>query len=78
MAGFRICILGSCFGSSFILSETKEKDGSWIYVVGFSKDKKINIQDYFKLEKPLPDEDGYSFMAVKDLDLIVSVVPSTI
>ena len=52
------------------LSEKEEEDGSWTYRFGFANDSKVNPQKHFNLKEPLPDDEGYTFMAVKDLDLI--------
>lgn len=52
------------------LSEKEGEDGSWTYVFGFSNDTKVNTQKHFGLKVPLPDDEGYKFMAVKDLDMI--------
>jgi hypothetical protein len=53
------------------LKEWKDKDGAWMYLVGFSNEKNINIQEYFNLKEPLSQEQ--QFMSVKDYDLIFKV-----
>lgn len=52
------------------LSEKNEKDGNSIIVMGFSNDKSINVQEYFKLDKPLPKETEFEFEDVQDLDIL--------
>ncbi len=52
------------------LSEKEEDDGSWTHNFGFANDSKVDPQKHFKLKDPLPDEDGFKFMAVKNLDMI--------
>ena len=52
------------------LSEKEEEDGSWTYRFGFANDSKIDPQKHFRLKEPLPEDEGYTFMAVKDLDMI--------
>lgn len=52
------------------LSEKEEDDGSWTHNFGFSNDSKVDPQKHFKLKDPLPDDDGFKFVAVKDFDLI--------
>jgi hypothetical protein len=52
------------------LSEKEEDDGSWTYRFGFANDSKANPQKHFNLTEPLPDDEGYTFMAVKDFDMI--------
>ena len=52
------------------LSEKQEDDGSWTYRFGFANDSKVKVQKHFNLKEPLPDDDGYTFMAVKNLDMI--------
>jgi len=52
------------------LKEWEDKDGGWMYLVGFSRDKNVDLQKYFGLTEPLPKNDEHEFMAVKDYDLI--------
>lgn len=37
-------------------------------MVGFAGNNKVNVQEYFELEEPLPEDGGYFFMSVKELD----------
>jgi hypothetical protein len=52
------------------LSEKEEEDGSWTYRFAFTNDMKVNPQKHFNLKEPLPDDGGFTFMAVMDLDMI--------
>jgi hypothetical protein len=52
------------------LSEKEEEDGSWTYRFGFANDRKVNPQKHFNLKEPLPDDGGFTFMAVRDFDMI--------
>ena len=52
------------------LKEWKAEDGGWMYLVGFSSDKTVDLWQYFNLPEPLPKSDTHEFMSVKDYDLI--------
>jgi len=57
--------------SHFIkLADIKEEDGSTTYKVGFTNDPAVDVVEYFKLEKPLPNEPGYQMQSVKDLEVL--------
>jgi hypothetical protein len=52
-----------------LLKEWEDADGGWMYLAGFSRDENVDLQKYFGLSEPLPN-DKQEFMAVKDYDLI--------
>ncbi len=52
------------------LSEKQEQDGSYTTVMGFTNDKNINVQKYFKLDKPLPKKTEFEFSDVVELDML--------
>lgn len=52
------------------LSEWEAKDGSWMYVVGFSNDKTVDPSKFFQLDEKLPKSDKLEFMSVEEFDLI--------
>ena len=52
------------------LKEWHDKDGGWMYLVGFSNDDKIPINEYFNLNMSVAQSSGLQFMSVKDYDLI--------
>jgi hypothetical protein len=51
------------------LKEWQAKDGSWMYLVGFSNTNDIVPKEYFKLDESVEPE----FMAVADFDLLFKV-----
>jgi hypothetical protein len=52
------------------LKEWHDKDGSWMYLVGFSNDDKVSIKEYFNLNTPGAQSNELQFMSVKDYALI--------
>jgi hypothetical protein len=52
------------------LKEWKAPDGSTHFLVGFTNDNKVNPQAHFDLKDPLPQDDEFTFMAVKELDVL--------
>ena len=47
------------------LKEWKEKDGSHMYLMGFSQDRNVDPREYFGLKEPLPKSEEYQFMSVR-------------
>lgn len=50
------------------LKEWKDADGKWMYLIGFTRDKNVNPEQYFSLREPLPKDNEHRFMAVEDYD----------
>jgi hypothetical protein len=50
------------------LKEWEGEDGGWMYLIGFSNDRSVDVAKYFNLSAPLTKTNG--FQSVKDYDLI--------
>ena len=57
------------------LKEWKDKDGGWMYLVGYSQAKEVDPEKYFALPEPLSKTDEHKFLAVRDFDLTFKARP---
>lgn len=55
------------------LKEWEGEDGGWMYLIGFSNDRSVDVAGYFNLSEPLAKTNG--FQSVKDYDLIFKNQP---
>ncbi len=55
------------------LKEWEGEDGGWMYLIGFSNDRSVDVAGYFNLSEPLAKTNA--FQSVKDYDLIFKNQP---